>query len=152
MDTIDGRWRFCTLISFIGVVFLVFFLERRHDTAEFSTFPNVNVSETIIKDSMELSIFAVKTPPTMQTASSSLNVSDERRKKINDGNRCDVFDGKWVYDLKGSPLYSTAQCPFLSDQVSCQRNGRPDMEYEKWSWEGNRCKVPRLVQFLSTVH
>ncbi|KAK4603014.1 hypothetical protein RGQ29_011837 [Quercus rubra] len=34
-----------------------------------------------------------------------------------------------------SPLYNWSQCPFLSDQVSCQRNGRADFEYESWSWE-----------------
>lgn len=56
---------------------------------------------------------------------------------------CNIFEGKWVYDPKASPLYDAARCPFLSDQVSCQRNGRPDSEYEKWRWEPNGCQIIR---------
>ncbi|GFS45591.1 similar to TRICHOME BIREFRINGENCE-LIKE 4 [Actinidia rufa] len=43
-----------------------------------------------------------------------------------------------------NPLYDEFQCPFLSDQVSCQRNGRPDFGYESWSWEANDCQIPRF--------
>lgn len=60
---------------------------------------------------------------------------------VDDG--CNIFDGKWVYDPMTSPLYNGSVCPFLSDQVSCQRNGRPDVEYQKWSWEAKGCKIPR---------
>nr|GLL45476.1 protein trichome birefringence-like 42 [Ipomoea trifida] len=56
--------------------------------------------------------------------------------------KCDIFEGKWVYKPMESPLYEVSKCPFLSDQVSCQRNGRPDSEYEKWSWEASGCVVP----------
>lgn len=56
---------------------------------------------------------------------------------------CNIFNGKWVYNGEASPLYNEAQCPFLSDQVSCQRNGRPDVEYEKWTWKAEGCEIPR---------
>ncbi|KAI4385039.1 hypothetical protein MLD38_003110 [Melastoma candidum] len=57
---------------------------------------------------------------------------------------CDVFDGSWVHDTTNSPMYNAADCPFLSDQVDCRRNGRPDFNYESWSWEGSRCEIPRM--------
>ncbi|XP_022740971.1 protein trichome birefringence-like 42 [Durio zibethinus] len=58
--------------------------------------------------------------------------------------RCNIFEGKWVYDPEESPLYDSAMCPFFSDRASCQTNGRPDKEYEKWRWEANECKIPRF--------
>lgn len=67
----------------------------------------------------------------------------EHGRKIMKEDRCNIFDGKWVYDPKSRPLYHGSQCPFLSDQVSCQRNGRPDSEYEKWRWEAKGCQIPR---------
>ncbi|XP_043687548.1 protein ESKIMO 1-like [Telopea speciosissima] len=58
--------------------------------------------------------------------------------------KCDIFNGKWVYDSNTYPLYKATQCPFLSDQVSCRRNGRPDFDYEKWRWEPQDCEIPRF--------
>ncbi|CAM8893896.1 unnamed protein product [Rhodiola kirilowii] len=59
---------------------------------------------------------------------------------------CNMMDGIWAYNdgKKASPMYHGRQCPFLSDQVSCQRNGRSDSEYEKWSWEAKGCQIPRF--------
>ena len=56
---------------------------------------------------------------------------------------CNIFDGKWTYNPTASPLYNWSKCPFLSDQVSCQRNGMADFEYESWSWEAKGCEIPR---------
>lgn len=56
---------------------------------------------------------------------------------------CNLFEGRWVDDPNGRPLYHASQCPFLSDQVSCQRNGRPDFHYENWRWEASQCTIPR---------
>ncbi|KAI4383337.1 hypothetical protein MLD38_009187 [Melastoma candidum] len=57
---------------------------------------------------------------------------------------CDVFDGSWVHDTTNSPMYNASGCPFLSDQVDCRKNGRPDFDYESWSWEGSHCEIPRM--------
>lgn len=54
---------------------------------------------------------------------------------------CDFSIGEWVYD-KSYPLYD-ATCPYLSTQVSCRRNGRPDLDYEKWRWRPQHCWIPR---------
>lgn len=62
----------------------------------------------------------------------------------NSKKECNIFDGKWVYESDESPYYEAPQCPFLSEQVSCQKNGRPDFEYENWSWEAHDCLIPRF--------
>ncbi|CAD6237867.1 unnamed protein product [Miscanthus lutarioriparius] len=55
--------------------------------------------------------------------------------------QCDLFDGEWVEEPAGYgyPLYDAAECPFLSDQVACRRNGRPDSGYERWRWQPRGC-------------
>ncbi|KAF8396415.1 hypothetical protein HHK36_018034 [Tetracentron sinense] len=64
---------------------------------------------------------------------------------------CDLSVGKWVYD-QSYPLYD-ANCPYLSTAVSCQRNGRPDSDYEKWKWKPQGCSIPRFdaLDFLGRM-
>ncbi|KAE8709962.1 Trichome birefringence-like 6 [Hibiscus syriacus] len=69
---------------------------------------------------------------------------NEEPETMEEGRKCNIFEGKWVYDPIESPLYDSAMCPFFSDTVSCRRNGRSDKEYEKWRWEANECKIPRF--------
>lgn len=59
----------------------------------------------------------------------------------NSRSRCDFSVGKWVYD-QSYPLYDSG-CPYLSTAVTCQKNGRPDSDYEKWRWKPNSCSIPR---------
>lgn len=65
--------------------------------------------------------------------------------------RCDFSVGKWVYD-DSYPLYDT-NCPYLSSAVTCQKNGRPDSDYEKWKWEPSSCTMPRFdaLRFLGRM-
>ncbi|CAI8585073.1 unnamed protein product [Vicia faba] len=65
--------------------------------------------------------------------------------------RCDFSDGKWVYD-DSYPLYDP-NCPYLSTAVTCQKNGRPDSDYEKWKWKPNACSIPRFdaLRFLGNM-
>ncbi|KAK9150475.1 hypothetical protein Syun_008784 [Stephania yunnanensis] len=58
--------------------------------------------------------------------------------------KCDIYNGRWVYDQKAHPMYETSRCPFLSNQVTCQKNGRPDHDYERWRWEAMNCEIPRF--------
>ncbi|KAK4279523.1 hypothetical protein QN277_011294 [Acacia crassicarpa] len=66
-------------------------------------------------------------------------------------NKCDFSVGKWVYD-QSYPLYDST-CPYLSTAVTCQKNGRPDSDYEKWKWKPYGCSVPRFdaLRFLAKV-
>ncbi|XP_021775668.1 protein trichome birefringence-like 3 [Chenopodium quinoa] len=58
--------------------------------------------------------------------------------------KCNIFDGKWVYKPEVEPSYCPLKCPFIEEKMSCKRNGRPDLEYEKWVWEARDCDIPML--------
>lgn len=66
--------------------------------------------------------------------------------------RCDLTSGKWVYD-QTYPLYDPSTCPYLSTAVKCQKNGRPDSDYEKWRWKPDGCTIPRFdaLEFLGRM-
>ncbi|XVF14604.1 hypothetical protein REPUB_Repub09cG0075200 [Reevesia pubescens] len=102
-----------------------------------SNFTSANIEPSTSSSQNPLS--GLKNPkPTKIYADEKPNTME---KKIE---RCNIFDGKWVYDPQESPLYDSAMCPFFSDRASCQRNGRPDKDYERWRWEANECRIPRF--------
>ncbi|XP_071716691.1 protein trichome birefringence-like 10 [Rutidosis leptorrhynchoides] len=60
-----------------------------------------------------------------------------------DGDRCDVFDGDWLWDEQ-YPLYQSKDCRFLDEGFRCSENGRPDFFYTKWRWQPKDCNLPRF--------
>ncbi|XP_027350616.1 protein trichome birefringence-like 10 [Abrus precatorius] len=60
-----------------------------------------------------------------------------------DGDKCDVFDGNWVWD-EAYPLYHSSNCSFLDQGFRCSENGRPDTFYTKWRWQPKGCNLPRF--------
>lgn len=62
---------------------------------------------------------------------------------------CNFESGKWVYD-QSYPLYDS-NCPYLSTAVTCQKNGRPDSDYEKWRWQPHGCSIPRYIPALEAL-
>ncbi|CAN7032486.1 unnamed protein product [Brassica oleracea var. botrytis] len=51
-------------------------------------------------------------------------------------NICDVFSGKWVFDNSSSyPLHKESDCPYMSEQLACEKYGRPYLEYQHWRWQ-----------------
>ncbi|KAL1321782.1 hypothetical protein HN51_066670 [Arachis hypogaea] len=58
--------------------------------------------------------------------------------------KCDLFNGKWVFDNKSYPLYKDKECKFMSDQLACEKFGRKDLSYQNWRWKPNHCDLPRF--------
>ncbi|XP_040382339.1 protein trichome birefringence-like 28 isoform X2 [Oryza brachyantha] len=60
------------------------------------------------------------------------------------GEGCDLYKGWWVYDAEGrqAPLYREPECEFLTEQVTCMRNGRRDESYQRWRWQPEGCDLP----------
>ncbi|KAG6474956.1 hypothetical protein ZIOFF_064173 [Zingiber officinale] len=56
---------------------------------------------------------------------------------------CDLARGEWVFDDVDFPMYREEQCQYLSQQMSCSRNGRPEAMYQKWRWQPAGCSLPK---------
>ena len=72
---------------------------------------------------------------------SEVNMVQRHRKRSAE---CDLTQGKWVFD-ESYPLYDSS-CPYLSTAVACQKNGRPDSDYQKWRWQPFGCSIPRYLR------
>lgn len=66
------------------------------------------------------------------------------RKSSTSSGSCDLFRGRWVYD-PSYPLYNSTDCPFILKEFDCQKNGRPDKEYVKYTWKPSACNLPRYL-------
>ncbi|XP_057808197.1 protein trichome birefringence-like 34 isoform X1 [Salvia miltiorrhiza] len=63
---------------------------------------------------------------------------------VANGTRCDLFSGKWIYDVASRPLYDEERCSFMLDDYACKKYGRKDFEYQKWRWQPHQCDLPRF--------
>ncbi|XAR65976.1 hypothetical protein NMG60_11012002 [Bertholletia excelsa] len=55
---------------------------------------------------------------------------------------CDLFSGRWVRDEVNRPLYEESECPYIQPQLTCQKHGRPDRDYQYWRWQPHGCSLP----------
>ncbi|XP_058219611.1 protein trichome birefringence-like 42 isoform X2 [Rhododendron vialii] len=163
-SSIDKKWKLCAFASFIGCVILTLYLNNHQNSIRLISFRNISVSvmssepfkplvfvekeipmktdASLVVKNKEPSVFVEKEIPMKTDA--SLLVKNKEERKSNIAGSCNIFDGRWIYKPADNPLYDEFQCPFLSDQVSCQRNGRPDFDYKSWSWEAKDCEIPRF--------
>lgn len=142
-------WKLCMYASFLGCITLLFSLNHGQDSANLASLGITTTSPKLLSNVGSNS--PMQTSPKLMSDGSNSTMqfpnpsnSIECTKEIDGGDKyCNMFEGRWVYDPEGSAPYNNSQCPFLSEQVSCQRNGRPDSKYEKWSWKANGCEIPR---------
>ncbi|GMH11580.1 hypothetical protein Nepgr_013421 [Nepenthes gracilis] len=99
------------------------------------SFPHGSPSELNVMEGEEVEAW-----PNEEDDDGGVNLVQSQR-RIWHGSSCDLTVGKWVYD-ESYPLYDPT-CPYLSSGVTCQRNGRPDSDYQKWRWNPSSCSIPR---------
>lgn len=80
------------------------------------------------------------------TSSSGVEIQFEQQQQQEEKNLrgCELYKGRWVYDAAGreAPLYRESECGFLTEQVTCMRNGRRDDSYQRWRWQPEGCDLP----------
>ncbi|PIA27298.1 hypothetical protein AQUCO_08100028v1 [Aquilegia coerulea] len=158
---IYDRWLLCTIASLFCFFILIFFLNYNQHGLNLSTDISIGVLTTTTT-SIDNGWYMVPNSSTDTTATitsngehvspnttatkttSKDNATDTFTINNNVQKKCDIFDGRWIYNPKGRPLFEASQCPFLGPQVTCKKNGRPDFEYEKWRWEAKDCEIPRF--------
>ncbi|KAF6136827.1 hypothetical protein GIB67_030112 [Kingdonia uniflora] len=105
------------------------------------------VRTSAISKNIASNVYNISKAPFMSTPAISKNIASNVyniSKDTSMSGKCNIFDGKWVYSPDSHPMYEPSECPFLSNQVSCRKNGRSDHNYEKWSWEAKECEIPRF--------
>ncbi|KAK6152526.1 hypothetical protein DH2020_015161 [Rehmannia glutinosa] len=89
-----------------------------------------NAAKKYVKDKRDLNV-------------SALDYAADDRFEF-DPEECSLVNGKWVFNSSIKPLYTDMTCPYLDRQVSCVKNGKMDLDYQKWEWMPDDCILPRF--------
>ncbi|KAM7277798.1 hypothetical protein ACFE04_004932 [Oxalis oulophora] len=60
-----------------------------------------------------------------------------------DVENCDLSNGKWIPDLKGSQ-YTNSSCPTIPSSKNCFGQGRLDKDFLNWRWKPETCDLSRF--------
>ncbi|KAF6999167.1 hypothetical protein CFC21_015230, partial [Triticum aestivum] len=85
-------------------------------------------------------------PPSSSGGNTTTTTSSRAAVAAPEPAACNLYQGWWTYDAEASqvPLYREAECEFLTEQVTCMRNGRRDDSYQRWRWQPSSCDLPRF--------
>ncbi|KAM1219895.1 hypothetical protein ACFX2G_047907 [Malus domestica] len=95
ISPISRGWRLCIVAS---CIIPIFFLKHGHDSVNLSTLMNIDITSTISANESDANM------QFLQQANFEEHVT-----QLNEEDKCNIFDGKWVYDPKGSPMHEGAQ-------------------------------------------
>lgn len=157
----NQKWRLCAIASLLVLLLLSFRFDQAHRSLPFLFLPvqvtnSTNTTITTIFSAVppqSSTLFSPPPPPPKlsppppmaKKAIAPAHTPAIEPPSLNSSTVCDITDGKWVYDPKTYPLYNEDRCPFLSDQVVCLKNGRPDSGYQHWRWQPRGCTLPRYL-------
>lgn len=93
----------------------------------------------------------LQSAPQQKPTSSSTTTTKTTEK--GEGDSCNIYEGRWVYDERRRPLYEEMECPYIQPQLTCQAHGRPDTGYQHWRWQPHGCPLPsfnatRMLEML----
>ncbi|XP_037483325.1 protein trichome birefringence-like 28 [Triticum dicoccoides] len=85
-------------------------------------------------------------PPSPSSGGNTTSSSSRAAVAAPEPPACNLYQGWWTYDAEASqvPLYREPECEFLTEQVTCMRNGRRDDSYQRWRWQPSSCDLPRF--------
>ncbi|RXH90384.1 hypothetical protein DVH24_035148 [Malus domestica] len=87
ISPISRGWRLCIVAS---CIIPIFFLKHGHDSVNLSTLRNIAITSTISANESDANM------QFLQQANFAEHVT-----QLNEEDKCNIFDGKWVYDPKG---------------------------------------------------
>ena len=62
---------------------------------------------------------------------------------------CNLFTGSWILD-QSYPIYEPDTCPFIRNELTCLKNGRPDSIYTHYRWQPDACDLVDLMGKISS--
>lgn len=165
VSTVNDTWKYFAAGSFVGFTLLLLLayqtqpytslLATQNTVVEFASLseaaaikPLEHFNITVISEKLNTTSFDQDVDEKKNTTTSVddnlMNTTsvDEDDEKPGNKKNCNMFEGRWVYMPEEDPSYDSTKCPFMEEKMSCQKNGRPDSEYEKWRWEANDCDIP----------
>ncbi|KMT08217.1 hypothetical protein BVRB_6g142350 [Beta vulgaris subsp. vulgaris] len=134
-SSMNETWKLFSIGTFVGCLILLLLLDKSHQNLSLLAARNAMLQ---LVNPIESSNFTLNNTKDEQIIS-----IDGMEKPVNGTKKkCNMFEGRWVYKSDEHPQYDSIKCPFLEEKMSCQMNGRPDFEYEKWIWESTDCDIP----------